>query len=77
MTGKQPAVDPAELAYRAGDYRAARSAAREAVRDESRPAAERERAGRVLRATGVDPWAVAAFLLTGGVIAYLLLRYVL
>jgi hypothetical protein len=73
--GRQDA-DPAESAYRAGDYAAARRAARKTAADESRPEAERERARRILRATGIDPWAVGVFLVTAAVIVYLVVRYV-
>ncbi len=77
MAERQIAADPAEIAYRAGDYRAARRLSRRAARDGSLPEAERERARRILRATGIDPWAAGAFLLTAGVIAYLVVRYVI
>jgi hypothetical protein len=77
MTDREPAADPAEIAYRAGDYGTARRLSRESAGDDSRPAAERARARRLLRATGIDPWAVGAFLLTAGVIAYLVVRYVI
>lgn len=77
MPDNKPAAEPAEIAYRAGDYHAARRAARATVRDDSRPEGERQRAQRILRATSIDPWAVGAFLLTAGVIAYLVIRYVI
>lgn len=75
MAASEPAANPAEVAYRAGDYRTARRLSRGAAADESRPATERERARRILRATGIDPLAIAAFLLTTGVIGYLIVRH--
>ncbi|HUT79336.1 MAG TPA: hypothetical protein VM285_16675 [Polyangia bacterium] len=77
MTGNEPAVDPAEIAYRAGDYGTARRLSRETARNTSRSEPERNRARRILRATGIDPFAAGAFLLTAVVIAYLIIRYVI
>jgi hypothetical protein len=77
MDGKEPAPEPAEIAYRVGDYATARRLSRETAGDGCRPAPERERAKRILRATGIDPCAVGAFLLTAAVIAYLIVRYVI
>jgi hypothetical protein len=69
-------LEKAERAYGAGDYRTARSLARELVASEGHEDV-RKRAQSILDATRTDPWVVAAFLLTLGVFVFLVLRYAL
>jgi hypothetical protein len=69
-------LEKAERAYGAGDYRTARSLARQIVACEV-PEGARKRAKFILDATRIDPWVIAAFLFTLGVFVFLVLRYAL
>ena len=66
----------AEDAYRRGDFRAARAAAKAiAAAADARPE-DKQRAAEILAATGVDPAAVVAFAITAALLAFLIAHYV-
>ena len=68
-------IDTAERRYRAGDYRTARRLAKRIEQSAANEDAK-TRATRILRATGVDPFAIAAFAITGGLLLFLIIRYI-
>ncbi len=76
MTSAREAIERAERAYRAGDFKLARSSARRA-REISDDRGIAVRARRILRATGIDPVAAVLFGATAALLAFLILRYVL
>ncbi|MDD5306035.1 MAG: hypothetical protein PHU25_01820 [Deltaproteobacteria bacterium] len=76
MSDPAATLEKAERAYIAGDYRTARNLAHELVTGDS-PEGVRKRAQSILDATRTDPWVIAAFLLTFGVLVFFIFRYVL
>ena len=69
-------VDRAESLYSTGDFKAARSLARQILSADDASADHRASAGRILRSSGIDPAAVVVYGLSLGLLAYLLIRYV-
>jgi hypothetical protein len=72
-----PEIAQAEACYQRGDFLTARRLAKAIVAAEDSPTAERTRAAQILAATGVDPVAIVAFLVTALLLAFLIARYVL
>jgi hypothetical protein len=70
-------IEDARRHYLAGDHRAARRLAREAL--ERAPGSDpiARQAREILRSTGIDPLAIAVFGLTLMVLVFLVFRYVL
>ena len=77
MNASKPSIETVEAAYAAGDYLTARRFARALAQDPDSPPSTKRRANEVIAATGIDKWALGAFLLTAGVLGYLIIRYVL
>ena len=77
MNPAPPNLVEAEACYERGDFREARRIAKAIVASADGPAEERERAAKILTATGVDPIAIVAFSVTALLLALLIARYVL
>lgn len=76
MTPAAPDISAAESLYRRGDFAGARRIAKAiAAAAESSPSA-RARAEEILAATGIDPVATGAFVLTALVLLFLVAHYV-
>lgn len=61
--------------YDRGDFRNARTAARQIIESEKGSKEAKEDATRILKATGVDPIAILVFAGTAILLGYLVLRY--
>jgi hypothetical protein len=72
-----PELARLEACYARGDFRAARAAAKGIIASAEAPAADKKRAADILRAIGIDPVAIAAFLVTAVLLAFLIAHYVL
>jgi hypothetical protein len=72
-----PDIARLEACYKRGDFRTAREIAKVIVAAEDRPSPERKRAAEILTATGIDPVAIGAFLITAALLAFLIAHYVL
>ena len=77
MNPAPPSLPEAEACYRRGDFREARKLAKSIVAAADSPSADKERAAKILTATGTDPIAIAAFLVTALLLAFLIAHYVL
>jgi proline dehydrogenase len=67
----------AERSYRAGDFKTARRLAREVIEQTDPDGEIGERAAQILKASGVDPVAIAVFAFTLALLLFLIVRYVL
>jgi hypothetical protein len=67
----------AEACYKRGDFREARKIAKAIVATADSPSADKERAAKILTATGIDPIAIVAFSVTALLLAFLIAHYVL
>ncbi len=76
MDENDQTIETAERFYRAGQYGNARRLARQIAKSAS-STDEKNRAAHILKATGIDPAAVVAFAVTGGLLLFLIFRYVL
>ena len=72
-----PDIARLEACYRRGDFLEARKLAKVIVAAADSPSADKARAAELLKATGVDPVAIAAFLITALLLAFLIAHYVL
>jgi hypothetical protein len=70
-------LSQAEACYRRGDFLEARKIAKAIAASADSPPEEKERAAKILKATGADPVAIAAFLVTALLLAFLIAHYVL
>jgi len=77
MNPSPPSLPEAEACYRRGDFREARKLSKSIVAAADSTPADRERAAKLLTATGIDPVAIAAFLVTALLLAFLIAHYVL
>ena len=77
MNPSPPSLPEAEACYRRGDFREARRLSKAIVAAANSPPADKTRASEILKATGVDPVAIAAFLVTALLLAFLIAHYVL
>lgn len=72
-----PDIARLEACYARGDFREARKIAKALAAAEGSKPAERTRAAEILKATGADPVAIAAFVVTALLVVFLIVHYVL
>ncbi|MCP4606879.1 MAG: hypothetical protein GY847_41285 [Proteobacteria bacterium] len=73
----QKQITSAERLIRAGDYREARALARELkTANEKISKEDTARVERILAITGMDPFVIAGFLITFGIVVFLFMKYV-
>ena len=77
VSSPEETVRQAESAYRAGDHKRARQLARRALEQAEPDSEVGGRASQLLRATGIDPLAIAFFAVTTCVLLFLIFRYLL
>jgi hypothetical protein len=77
VSSPEDTIKAAERFQRAGDLKTARRLAREALEGAGENREIAERAEKLLRASGIDPVAIAVFGLTLCVLLFLIIRYVL
>ena len=67
----------AERLFEGGDFKKARSLARQALGSSSLNTEEQASAAQILKSSGVDPAAVVIFAISLGLFGFLLVRYLL
>jgi len=72
-----PEISRLEACYERGDFLEARRLAKAIAAAADSPPADKERAAKILSATGFDPVAIGAFLITALLLALLIAHYVL
>jgi hypothetical protein len=77
VSSPEQTIKLAERSYRAGDFKTARRLAREAIEQAGAEGEIGERAAQILKASGVDPVAIAVFSFTLLLLLFLIVRYVL
>lgn len=70
-------LEKAKREYERGDFTQARKLSRELLEDKRISGDIKHDAKRILAATGIDPAAVIIFLVTGALLAYLVIRFIL
>jgi hypothetical protein len=77
VSSPEEKIERAERYYRAGDHKTARQLAREALEQSRGEGAVAERAAEILKASGIDPVAIAVFGVSLALLLFLIIRYVL
>jgi hypothetical protein len=72
-----PDIARLEACYERGDFFTARRLAKAIAAAADSAPADKERAAQLLKAMGIDPVAIGAFLITALLLAFLIVHYVL
>jgi len=72
-----PDIARLEACYERGDFLEARKVAKAIAAAADSPSADKARAAKILKATGFDPVAIAAFAVTALLLAFLIAHYIL